>query len=191
MTDDAISDLVARAAAGNAEAFTELVRRHRATVVRWGAALTGDLDDADDVAQTVWIKAYRNLGSYRGESSFSTWLFRITWNTGTEWRRTRQRRSERLAAWQGANPPNAEPPPDAAEVDRRLVDTVRSLLGDLPPRQRMVFVLSDLEGRAPVEIAEMLELSAVTVRANLFKARRAMRARLLQRAPELVREYRS
>ena len=163
MTDADTADVIARAGAGDAAAFEALVRRHHATVFRWAFAATGDRDDAEDLAQAVWIKVHRSLGSYRGNAAFTTWLYRITFNAGFEFRRTRDRRSEALANWSASTEQPAQVAEVPGEVEgTRLADVVQRLLKDLPPRQRAVFALADLEGRSSAEIAAMLEIEEVT-----------------------------
>jgi RNA polymerase sigma-70 factor (ECF subfamily) len=192
MTDAETADLVARAAEGDSEAFTELVRGHHTLVFRWALVVAEDPDDADDLAQAVWIKVYRGLGGYRGGAKFTTWLYRITYNAAVEFRRKRGRQWTALTARQdsGKGPDEATPAHD--ELDQQhLIAVVRGMLGDLPPRQRAVFALADLDGLATAEIADRLEIEEATVRVTLFNARRAIRSRLLRQEPKLMEEHRS
>lgn len=191
MIDADTADLAARAAAGEGAALDRLVRGHRALVYRWALVLAEDPDDADDLAQAVWVKAYRNIERYRGDSKFTSWLYRITFNTSIELGRKRQRRKVAMTALTDIamrTPPLT--PPDRLD-GLQLATVVRSLLADLPPRQRAVFALADLEDRTTAEIAEMLEIAEATVRVTLFKARRAIRSRMLQQQPKLSGEIRS
>jgi len=183
-------DLVARAAAGDGEAFGLLVRGHHTLVFRWALVVAEDPDDAEDLAQAVWIKAYRNLANYRGEAKFTSWLYRIVFNAAAEAGRTRQRRAAVLATLGDGSEPQAEPARDGVDAGH-LVALVRSYLGDLPARQRAVLGLADLENRPTAEIAEMLDIAEATVRVTLFRARRAIRSRMMQEQPRLVEEYRS
>ena len=192
MSEAETIDLVARAAAGDGEAFDLLVRGHHSLVFRWALVVAEDPDDAEDLAQAVWIKAHRSIGGYRGEAKFTSWLYRITCNTSVEFGRKRQRRSVamRLVSLDRADDVAPAPGPNSMDA-QQLVAVVRSLLDDLPPRQRAVFALADLEDRSTAEIAEMLEIEEATVRVTLFKARRAIRSRMLAKQPRLVEEYRS
>lgn len=180
--DDRLRLLVRSAAAGDDRAFTVLVRELHGTLFRWALVRTGDLDSADDLVQCTLVLAHQALRLYRGESSVSTWMYRIMARQASDAMRKDLRRRgllERLAR-----------DPDGAEADARhhpadsihAADAVRRigvLLEELPARQREIFNLVDLEGISPQEVSEMLDMEPVTVRANLFKARRALRSRLL------------
>ena len=128
--------------------------------------------------------------SFRGESRFTSWLYRLTWTTVVESGRKEQRRASALQRWQqGAEREESVAPRD--EVDTaRLIAVVQSHLEQLPPRQRAVFALADLEDRQ-AEIAEMLEMAEATVRVTLFNARRAIRARMMATQPTLREEFES
>ncbi len=183
--------LVVRAASGETAAFELLVRQHQQLVFRWALVLAADRDDADDLAQAVWIKAHQSLGGYRGDAKFTTWLYRILFNLRDDERRTRVRRTDALSRWQvNVGGATGDSPQDDLDAER-LVTIVKRYLGDLPPRQRAVFAMADFEEIPAREIAERLQIPEVTVRTNLLKARRAIRKRLLLTEPRLVQEYRS
>lgn len=155
----------------------------------------GDPDEADEVVQLALIRVHRGLGSFRGESRFTSWLYRIVANAAAELRRTRVRR-ERLLGEEMAGPglagvaANWSEPIGPRELDAaRLTRVVLARFRELPERQREVFDLVDLQGHAPVEVAEMLGLEPVTVRTNLLRARRAIRVKIIESHPELVEEY--
>lgn len=179
---DAGLDELARAAGnGDPAAFERLVRRVHVQIHRWALVRVGDPDDADDVAQAVLVKLHGNLGGWEERSRFTTWLYRITANEASSWRRRAARRARWLVRDAGAV---------AAAVDRlvgpaeegdreRMVGLVTAYFRDLPTRQREVFDLVDLQGFAPGEVAEMLRMNPNTVRANLFKARRTIRGRMI------------
>lgn len=185
---------LARAARdGDEKAMGELLRRARPRAFRWALARTGDPDEADEVAQRVLIRLHRYLDGFAGRSAFHTWLYRITANTAATVRRERE--PEDAAGGPLPDPGGPEDPtrgsddPVARLYATRLADLVRVYFRELPPRQREVFQLAELEGRAPAEIAEMLEMKPVTVRANLFKARRRIRERIVEHHPELEEGY--
>jgi RNA polymerase sigma-70 factor (ECF subfamily) len=184
--------LVGRAAAGDRGAFRELVHRYHATIYRWAAVSTGDQDEAEDIAQLVLIKVHGALDSYRGGSRFSTWLYTITRNVLLEQARTRRRRDELLSAHESIEPTELHTVPDDTVMDSgRLREHVMRYLAALPPRQREVFELADIQGFTPAEIAVMTGVEQVTVRTNLLKARRAIRGLMLREQPKLMEEFRS
>ncbi len=186
------SDLIGRAAAGENDAFRELVRRYHATVYRWAAVSLGDRDEAEDVTQLVLIKVHASLGSYRGGGKFTTWLYRITRNVLFEAVRRQQRRGTLLAGENETSAVAVDGEDGEDTIDsRRLSALVRDYLEALPPRQREVFMLADLDGFSPAEISDLLGVEQVTVRTNLLKARRAIRSRMLREQPKLMEEYRS
>jgi RNA polymerase sigma-70 factor (ECF subfamily) len=183
--------LVARAARGDPQAFEQLVSRYHGEVIRWAFVAIGDRDDAEDLAQAVWLRAYQSLGDFRGASRFSTWLYRITWNLGHEMRQKQSRRGSALAQWaesDGAELNNAASD-DGADAET-LSNAISQCVQQLPPRQRAVLTLIDFEGRSAADVAGMLDIAEGTVRTNLFKARRAIRQRLLEQEPQLIEELR-
>jgi RNA polymerase sigma-70 factor (ECF subfamily) len=188
--DEAIEHLVRQAQAGSEAAFEAVVRRCYDRIHRWALAATGDKDDADDVTQNVLVLLHRRLGQWSGRSHFTTWLYRVTVNAAGGWRRrigARTRLAGRIADQMRVEQPAAEDP--AATTERTmLVDLVRTFFGSLPDKQRQIFDLADLQGFGQAEIAEMLGMNPITVRAHLFRARRTIRARILARDPALKDE---
>jgi RNA polymerase sigma-70 factor (ECF subfamily) len=183
-------ELVQRAQAGETAAREELLTCCHDTIRRWARVLTDDADEADDVAQEVLIRLALRLDRYAGRSRFTTWLYQVTRNTAFGLRRRVARRL-RLIGGMTEHMKDAHGPDPSAEAEtaelRRVVD---ELFRELPLRQREVFYLVDIEGNDAVDIAPRLGLRPVTVRAHLFRARRALRRRILQRHPEIAAEYR-
>jgi len=179
----ATEHLVASASSGDRDAFDRLVHAFHPRVYRWALALTGDPDEADDVAQEVFVVLLRRLHQFREEAEFPVWLHRITSRVASQTRRTKGRRA-RLAATPRAAPERIVYETDpGGRVDReRLAVLVRALWTALPERQRVVVDLVDLQGYAPAAVAAMLEINPATVRANLFKGRRSLRRRMLEHA---------
>ena len=186
----ATAALVIRASAGDPEAFRLLVRRFQETIFRWALGTTGDRDDADDVTQQVLLKVYHHLGALREGGHLRTWLFRVTHNTALELHRTRGRRTAALDRELLLTPGErvALQPADHVDLERTMT-LVDYYFHELPDRQRLIFDLVDLQGYTPIEIAEMLDMEPVTVRANLCKARRAIRTRILRDHPELAETF--
>jgi len=169
-------DLITRTREGDERAFTALVQVYQPRVFRWALALSGDRDEADDITQEVFVRVYRKLSGFRGDGAFDAWLYRIT-------RRVALRRlhSARSA---GADDGDVYITDPGARVDRqRAFALIQSIARTLPMRQREVFVLCDLEGRTAAEVAAMLDMKDVSVRASLFKARAAIRRHVLATHP--------
>ncbi|HUQ48297.1 MAG TPA: RNA polymerase sigma factor [Gemmatimonadaceae bacterium] len=172
------------AKAGNTEAFTELVRSLQSSVFRWALTFARDADEADELTQETFVQVHRKLDQYRGDSSLDGWVYGITRNLALQTNRKKKRRTLlSVASLPGIETVyNTDP---GARVDRqRVADYIRHFFLELPPRQREVFDLVDLQGFDPAEVADLIGMKAATVRANLFKARAAIRAHLLAVHPE-------
>jgi RNA polymerase sigma-70 factor (ECF subfamily) len=178
------AQLAALAAAGDDNAFTTLVTRFHPAVFRWSLIFADDPDEAEDIAQEVFVRVHRQIGDYRSDGPLEGWLYRITRRAAAQLRRTRRRRG-RLALTPAARPLREVYTTDpGGRVDRQRAATViRELFADLPRRQREVFDLIDLQGLSPAEAAERMGMKPVTVRAHLFKARKAIRDSLLATHP--------
>jgi RNA polymerase sigma-70 factor (ECF subfamily) len=183
--------LIARALAGDAAAFAALVTALHPTVYRWALIFAADADEADDIAQDAFVQMHLRLGQFHGEAPLAAWLYRIVRHAAGQRRRAILRRA-RLAALPKALPERDPYVTDPGlRVDRqRLAAEVHAFFGHLPARQREIFDLVDLQGYDPLEVALMTGIKPTTVRANLFKARTAVRAHLIARHPgaaEVVR----
>ena len=164
---------VARAAAGDAEAFRVLYQGHVGRVHAVCLRLTAEPATAEELTQEVFVQAWRGLASFRGDSSFGTWLHRLAVNVTLMHLRAARRREQRLPLW--ADPPDA-PHPRHHDPGQRL-DLERAI-ASLPEGCRTVFVLHDVEGWRHEEIAERLQLAVGTCKAHLFRARRLLREKL-------------
>jgi RNA polymerase sigma-70 factor, ECF subfamily len=179
---------VRRAQAGDDVAFEHLVRDVYPTVYRWALVQTQSADDADDVTQAALVRVHMNLAGFRHGARFSTWLYAIVRRTATDWRRSVRRRSEREERWSDELPRHQPPDTGRGDADR-AVAALHVAVHGLPARQREVFDLADLQGVPCEEIAVLLDLRPATVRVHLLRARRAVRARLLEREPQLMEEW--
>jgi RNA polymerase sigma-70 factor, ECF subfamily len=176
--------VLALARNGDTAAFAELVARFQPRVFRWAMTYARDSDEAEDIAQLTFVTIYRQLDQYRGEGPFEAWVFRIT-------RRVAGQGSRNIARWKRLSAsPAALPDKDVYVTDpggrvdkQRVADLVQEFFAGLPARQREVFDLVDLQGYDPSEVAALLDAKPSTVRANLFKARSSIRARILARHP--------
>jgi RNA polymerase sigma-70 factor (ECF subfamily) len=179
-------DLVHASKRGDVAAFEELVKRYDRKLLRIAQHLTHNREDAEDVVQEAFLKAFQHLGQFQENSKFSTWLIRITLNQGLM--KLRKRRPMRevsidndfqseennlpidVADWA----PNPEELYRAAE----LREILRKTLQELGPGLRVVFVLRDIEGLSLEQTAEALELSVAAVKARSWRARLQLRERL-------------
>jgi len=178
--------LVAEAKAGSYEAFEELVSRYESKIYRLGVNITGNSEDAEDVLQEAFLKAFQHLGEFREDSRFYTWLVRIAVNEALmKLRKIRSNRTvpledeigedgdpipRELADWK----PNPEQIFAQAEIENILRDSAQKL----PASYRTVFLLRDVEELSTAEAASVLGLSEGTVKARLFRARLMLREEL-------------
>jgi len=162
--------------------FEELYKRFYRRVYSVCLRMTGNVAEAEDLTQEVFIQLHRKLGSFRGEAAFTTWLHRLTVNQVLMHFRKRSVRSE-LTTEDGELPDSVDPntinPETMPIVDRIALETA---ISQLPPGYRTVFVLHDVEGYEHEEIAKILGCSAGTSKSQLHKARFKLRRLLKQRA---------
>lgn len=161
---------------GDVSAFDGLVLRHQKAIQRVCYRFTGNTEDAADLTQEVFVKAYRSLPKFRGTSAFSTWLYRIAVNACLSFKASRKNRAEE---WDGDHDIVAEGPSAEDSLDSRMnAETVRAALETLPEKQRMTVIMKVLEERTHAEVAEILGSNVGTVKANLFFAIRNLRKHL-------------
>lgn len=188
MTDEPELDaLVDDVRLGRESAFAELVTRVQARVQAWAARFADDPDEAEDIAQDVLIALQRGVKQYHGRSRFSTWLFAVTRSAAF----SRRRGDIRRAAIRSELDMSGRTSFEVRDThdERTVASLVLRYFDELPPRQRQVFELVDLRGESPIEVARTLGMRPVTVRAHLFKARRAIRARLLELHEPFMSEF--
>ncbi len=180
------SALVGRCAAGDEDASAELVAEHQRMVVALAANLLGDRDEALDLAQEVFLRVFRTIHRFRGQSALRTWIYRITVNqvrNRQRWWRRRHRgdqvsidgplqRSRDLALR------SETASPDRVFAQRELARRLRAALERLPFEQRTAIVLREIEGLSYEEIAFALGLAVGTVKSRLTRARQALRTEL-------------
>ena len=176
------SALVESCRGGDTAAFDRLVLKYEDRVYSLAYRLTGNPDDALDVAQEAFMKAFQSIGRFQGCSSFYTWIYRITANTAVSRRRYRTARPKTVSLGgivegeRGALPsdPNqADPAEDASQAD--LVRLVEEAIKRLDDEHRVVIVLRDIEGRNYEEIGEIIDCPQGTVKSRLHRARRMLR----------------
>ncbi|WP_050434661.1 RNA polymerase sigma factor [Chondromyces crocatus] len=167
-----IGELVRRFQGGDRAAFTEIFRRHRADVARLVFKMVGPGADGEDLIQEVFIQVHRSLGEFRGQSKFSTWLHRVTVNVVLMARRAARSRPALSAGPIDEGQLDERPMPDEDVVRQQRIAAFRRLLDRLPEKKRTVYILHELEGLPPAEIATIVGAPLLTVRTRLFYARR-------------------
>ncbi len=178
--------LAARAREGDEAAFALLVRRHQAGVRRCAARILADEEEARDIAQLAFVRAWENLSRYDSTWSFSTWLYRIASNLAIDVLRSRDSRDRTHAAHLRLVGDSVRPsaPRDLAEGEVRRI--FAELVVFLTPSQRAAFVLREVEGLPTHEVALALGCSDATVRNHVFQARATLRKELATRYPEYL-----
>lgn len=176
---DADRDLVEAAAGGDRHAFDELVRRYQRQIVNLARAMTASDAEIDDLAQEIFIRVWRSLAKFRGESTFRTWLYGISLNVI---RTHRSRRSKLRSLFWSAPAEQEEDPmedvPDRARgADDKIMmrDGIDRALNMLPDELRDAVVLRDVQGLEYREIAEALGIPVGTVESRIFRARQRLR----------------
>jgi RNA polymerase sigma-70 factor (ECF subfamily) len=180
--------LVSRALEGDLPAFEKLVARYQNKLIGYSARMLGDQDEAEDVAQEVFIKAYRSLDSFRGDAQFSTWIYRIATNLCIDRIRARKRRPQQAYSLDEPMDKDeekggreiadlsAEP---TREVERdELRRRVREVMNEMPEKMRTILIMCDMQGMAYDEIAKVLDCPIGTVKSRLFHARADLGRRL-------------
>jgi RNA polymerase sigma-70 factor (ECF subfamily) len=168
-------ELAARCLAGDRDAFEGLYRQHVGRLYNLAWRMTGRPDETDDVVQEIFLQAYRKLGSYKGESSLGTWLYRLAVNLCLD--RLRSKGGRNAARTDSIDEEDADPvvaPGAPAEQAAARLDLERAI-ATLPPSYRSAFVLHDVEGYQHDEIAKMLEISEGSSKSLLHKARMKLR----------------
>lgn len=164
--------------AGDADAFEALVRRYEQRIVSLAGTLVGP-GEAEDLAQEVFVRVYRALPTFRGESAFRTWLYRIAMNVGRSYR---SHWWKRAPVWgdSGADETSAFDPEDSADFETTWLtrDAIERALEGLPEDLRVAVVLRDLHGLEYREISDTTGVPIGTVESRIFRARRRLRRAL-------------
>lgn len=170
------------------QAFEELYRRYHRRVYSLCLRMTRNVTEAEDLAQEVFVQLFRKIGSFRGQSAFTTWLHRLTVNQvlmhfrkrGVRMEQTTEDGETPVEVVKGTENPRTMPIVDRIALDRAIEQ--------LPPGYRLVFTLHDIEGHEHTEIARMLHRSVGTSKSQLHKARMKLRALLTQRSKPVGRQ---
>jgi len=179
--------LVARSKNGDIDAFEELVSLYERKIYTITYRLMGNREDASDLAQETFLRAFQSLGGFRGEASFSTWICRIATNVCRDELRKRYRLAadsldERLTLEEsqvGRQFASNEPGPDEICERRELQSIIQGFINALSPEFRLTLVLRDILGYSYEEIAKQLDCSPGTVKSRLSRARNYLKDKLL------------
>ena len=177
--------LIQRCASGDEGAFAELVAEHQRMVVQLAVNLLGERDEALDLSQDVFLRVFRTIGRFRGQSSLRTWIYRIAVNQARNrhrfWRR--RHRADQVSldahvASHGEFRSGEEVGPDSVLAQKELAARLEDALGALPFDQRTAIVLREVDGLSYEEIAYSLGVAVGTVKSRLTRARQTLRVRL-------------
>ncbi len=187
---DADIELVKQTLQGNEAGFEKLVYTYQDKVYTLCYRYSGNEEDANDLAQEAFIKAYRSLGSFKGNSRFSTWLYRVTTNVCLD----EMRRKKRLIQTQSLDQPvtgadgemsrivaDESQSVDVLYEAQEQADYIQSLLNELKPEHRMVLLLKDIMELSYDEISKVLNIPSGTIKSRLSRARDLLRRKLLDR----------
>ncbi len=177
-------ELLRLARSGDVEAFGEIVERHEEYVYNVVYHLVGNDQEADDIAQEVFVRAFSHLDSFEGRAKFSTWLYGIALNCVRNlWRRRGRRSIVAPVAAPGEensipDPPSEQDGPEEALLRRERVDKVREAIAALAEDAREAIVLRDIQGLTYEEMAESMGVALGTVKSRIYRARQALKDQL-------------
>lgn len=178
-------DLLRRAQAGDQAAFGSIMRAHHERTFRLAYAIVHNEADARDIAQEVWLTVWKQLGTFRGDARFTTWLHPIVTRKSLDHLRKRRRWFDRFLPFNTGDDDAVEAPEPATTDDARslhegneTVERVRAAIAALPPKHRAVLALRELEGLSYEEIAAATGVPTGTVMSRLFHARKLLTEKL-------------
>jgi RNA polymerase sigma-70 factor (ECF subfamily) len=175
---------VERARSGDSDAFRLLVEQHSRAIFRLAFRMTGNEEDAEDVVQETFLRAYRQITRYEARSSFSTWLYRIASNYSLDLIRMRKHREEKreYGGTEGQDllqsMPETGPGPDRVLYSSQMKDRVNAALDELSTQERKAFVLRHLEGLSIEEIGQVLGTGTNATKHSIFRAVQKLRRSL-------------
>jgi RNA polymerase sigma-70 factor, ECF subfamily len=175
-------ELVRKSKEDDERAFGELVSRYESKVYSLALRMVRNPEDAEDVLQDTFLRAYRGIKSFQGASTFSTWIYRITANSALMRLRKKQLPTISIEDQDERETPvniaDWSPGPSEQLMTKELQDEMDEAIDTLPPEFRQVFILRDIEERSNAEVAEILDLSVAAVKSRLHRARLKVRNRL-------------
>jgi RNA polymerase sigma-70 factor, ECF subfamily len=174
--EEELERLVEAARGGDREAFDELVRRTYVDTYTLAVRLTANEEDARDVVQDAYLRAWKGIDRFRGDSQFSTWLYRITANASyTLVQKRRRRRTEPIEIAEEPIELRPEAQPEAAAESAMVLEQLSDAVEQLPPKLRSVVVLKDVYGLSHEAIAEELGISVAAAKVRLHRGRKKLR----------------
>jgi RNA polymerase sigma-70 factor (ECF subfamily) len=183
---DVDAELVARVQRGDKRAYDLLVLKYQRKIMRLLSRMIREPSEVEDVAQEAFIKAYRALPQFRGDSAFYTWLYRIAINTARNWQASSQRRPMSSSIVSNEDDETFDQidnltdisTPESVLASRQVVSTVNAAIDALPEELRTAIVLREIEGMSYEDIAQTMGCPIGTVRSRIFRAREAIAAQL-------------
>ena len=185
-------EFVERLKASDPTAYEELIERYAEMVYRVAYRILQDPHDAEDAMQETFLTVYRRIGSFRGDSKFSTWLYRIATNVALDMVRARQRKQGHDVSWDDSEeegaplPDTVTPLPEEILLTQEMREILEEELQQLSPKLRTALVLYELEGLPMKEVAEVLGISESAAKVRVHRARLLLQDRLRQRLAEMV-----
>lgn len=181
MTEVSEKKIIEKVLGGDANAFEELVLKYEKTVYNLALRMVGDRDDASDMTQETFIKAYGSLSSFRGDSKFSVWIYRIATNVCLDFLRSKSRKQQVSLTVSDNDDEDAQLdiPDPKADPEQQLIkkismQSVEEGLKTLPDKQRQILVMRELGGMSYAEIGKALSLEEGTVKSRIFRARKRL-----------------
>ena len=170
------AELVKKSQLGDKNAFEELVKRHQELVFSLAYKLTGNRELANDVAQEAFIRAWKAIQKFRGDSTFSTWIYRITVNTAwTLRKKAKKHYSLNIEETQEPVVIDEKKDPEFLAINSDLSSVLKKALDQIPVEQRIIVELKNIEGRSHKEIAEYLDISVTAAKVRLHRAHQKLR----------------
>lgn len=180
MTEVSEKKIIEKVLGGDANAFEELVLKYEKTVYNLALRMVGDRDDASDMTQETFIKAYGSLSSFRGDSKFSVWIYRIATNVCLDFLRSKSRKQQvSLTVSDDDEDAQLDIPDPSSTPEQQLIkkismQSVEEGLKTLPDKQRQILVMRELGGMSYAEIGKALSLEEGTVKSRIFRARKRL-----------------
>lgn len=187
MTRQQEAEIIRRIKAGDLDAYEALVTAYEKQVYTLALRMTGDPQDAEDMSQEAFLKAYTSLDNFRGDSKFSVWLYRIVSNVCLDFLRRQSRRPSLSLSMEDEEGeclqwdiPDESLSPEKLLEQKLTRESLRRGLAALPPQQREILLLREIQGLSYEEIGQALDLEAGTVKSRIFRARKRLCAFLLE-----------